>query len=257
VAQPQNVVVFAPHCPKSEGCKGSWWRWNGEPEWLLTRVEEISKEHAVDPARRYLIGWSGGATYIGMRSAAWFDTFAAVGLAGGGMAGHTCYAGAGADCGPIYYLMGDRNPYFELAVQARDHFRSCGHEVTWALQRGAGHAAEWRRFAAKRDAMLAWFLDHPYGCAQATPPAPSMEPAPATGPSPPAATEHTPTQPTPKPAPPVARSCGCKLAGRGGGVGWVASLLALALMGTRRRARRNPDRSRDRPRSERGAAVDR
>ena len=44
----------------------------------------VRHRHNTDPTRTYLAGWSGGATYIGYRAAAWSEHFAAVSLAGGG-----------------------------------------------------------------------------------------------------------------------------------------------------------------------------
>src|SRR5688500_9495387 len=55
-AKKHGLVVFLPRCPRSEGCQGSWWRWRGDPAWLLGQVEKIA---AIDPERRYLAGWSG------------------------------------------------------------------------------------------------------------------------------------------------------------------------------------------------------
>src|SRR5262249_8198989 len=63
-ASDAGVVLFAPRCPKDEGCSGSWWRWRGDPAWLERHVSAIEAKYPIDPERRFLAGWSGGATYL-------------------------------------------------------------------------------------------------------------------------------------------------------------------------------------------------
>ena len=168
-AEKAHVTLFAPRCPKSEGCAGSWWRWNGDPAWLLAQVESVSKRFPTDPNRRYLAGWSGGTTYASFYIPRWFPTFAAVSLAGGGAPPHQpdCLVDAGGACGPVHYLAGDRNPLFSLAEGAHAYLERCGHAVTWELHAGADHAAEWRAYERETGAILGWLLDHPEGCAAA------------------------------------------------------------------------------------------
>lgn len=168
--------VFAPQCPKSEGCKGSWWRWFGDVRWISERITELSGLVGVDPKRIYLAGWSGGASYLGMASPGWFPQVAALSLAGGGGPPRgSCLANAGKDCAPIHHLMGDRNPLFDLATSTRDAFIACGHEVTWELVPGADHAGEWRAYSARVAEIAWWLLDHSEGCAPAATPPPAPE----------------------------------------------------------------------------------
>src|SRR5690242_5403808 len=44
----------------------SFWKTDPDPSWVIAQVDAYAKQHAIDRSRVYLIGWSGGATYIGM-----------------------------------------------------------------------------------------------------------------------------------------------------------------------------------------------
>src|SRR5579862_1765049 len=57
-------ALLALQCPTELGCKGSWWQWDGDPSWVRDQVTAAATQHAIDPARIYLVGWSGGASYI-------------------------------------------------------------------------------------------------------------------------------------------------------------------------------------------------
>lgn len=197
-----HVVLFAPRCPVSEGCRGSYWQWNGDPSWLLHQVELVEAAHAIDPRRRYLAGWSGGTTYATFHFRSWFPTFAAVSLAGGGAppASSECFARAGGACAPVHYLQGDKNPLFSLAQGARTYIEGCGHEVAWELHAGADHAGEWRAYERETGAILAWLLAHPEGCA--APIDPSAPPSSATDPAASAAARPAPSVAAPTAAAP-------------------------------------------------------
>jgi hypothetical protein len=67
-AAPRGVAVLALACPVELGCKGSFWRWNGAPSWIVTQVDRLASHHAIDRSRTWLAGWSGGASYIGLRT---------------------------------------------------------------------------------------------------------------------------------------------------------------------------------------------
>ncbi|MBW2459058.1 MAG: hypothetical protein JRI68_31450, partial [Deltaproteobacteria bacterium] len=174
-----QVVLFAPRCPEDGTGGRSWWRWNGDPEWLWRHTRSVAERHGTDPARSYLAGWSGGATYIGYRAAAWSGRFAAVSLAGGGApttGGHcpTCPY-------PVHHLMGDHNPLLSLAESATEHFRSCGQTVTWELLPHHSHSATWRSYAtpAKLAEVLRWLQPHSTATCATSGPTPS-----GSGPSP-------------------------------------------------------------------------
>lgn len=154
----QGFAVLALECPASEGCKGSWWQWNGDPQWIRDQIAAVSEQRAIDDTRVYGVGWSGGATYLGMRAPAWADTFAALVIHGGGMAPSD--SACGTRTAPSYFLVGDKNPLHHLAVGLRDYAEACGTKPVWDLVRGAAHAGEARALTRKKArTILAWLAD--------------------------------------------------------------------------------------------------
>jgi len=252
-ASEAGVVLFAPRCPTEEGCSGSWWRWGGDPAWLERRVSAIEAKHPIDPARRFLAGWSGGATYLGLFAPRWFPRFAAVSLAGGGAPPSdrtTCApplraATAAGACAPVHYLMGDKNPLFSLAESTRDYLRACRHAVTWELLPGKDHGGEWRAYAAPEQttAILGWLLSHPQGCDAdadaAAPPGDAGVAEPAReGPA--LHSDETRAPPALPPSPATGSRCGCHAPGAAAGWDAGAWILGAALLASRRR--RSPSR---------------
>ena len=144
-------ALLAIECPADRGCKQSWWQWDGEPSYVFDLIDAVGKARAIDPARVYLVGWSGGASYIGYRAQAWSTRIAAVVLHGGGMppASDDCVAKL-----PAYFLVGDRNPLHSLAVRLRAFFDGCQQDVTWDLVQGADHAKEETALTAKKAATI-------------------------------------------------------------------------------------------------------
>ncbi len=154
-AEARGIAVFAPSCPRDEGCASqSWWRWNGSPAWLTSQIDVLAKHRPLDAERMWIVGWSGGASYIGYRSQELERTFAAIVIHGGGM------RPASDDCAvspaSVSFLVGDKNPLHSLAVELRDHYAACGNDLSWTLLKGADHAAEWRALPAHREAILDW-----------------------------------------------------------------------------------------------------
>lgn len=153
--------LLALDCPEHLGCKGgSWYRWDGDTEWLRDQVREVVRGRPIDRSRIYLIGWSGGATYIGKHIQDWPDMFAATVLHGGGVppVDGTCIDRAF----PAYFLVGDQNPAHGAARELRDYFERCGQEIEWDLVPGADHAGEDAALTAdKADEILAWLGQHP------------------------------------------------------------------------------------------------
>src|SRR4029079_16891244 len=113
----------------------------------------------VDAARIVLVGWSGGATYIGMHAQAWSDRFAAIVIHGGGQGtlGDRCAAigihgggqapladGCPSRALPAYFLVGDKNPLHGLAKDLRDWWQTCTKGVARGLLRAADHRAHER-----------------------------------------------------------------------------------------------------------------
>jgi poly(3-hydroxybutyrate) depolymerase len=149
-------ALLALECPHDRECKDSYWQWDGDPSWVIDQVAAVAKQTAIDPHRMYLVGWSGGASYIGARAIAWSPTFAAVVLHGGGMAPQA------ADCVdrlPAYFLVGDRNPLHRLAKDLRAYFDGCKQDVTWDVITGADHAKEETALGAKKAAAILTWLD--------------------------------------------------------------------------------------------------
>jgi len=170
-AKQRGWALLSLQCPASEKCPGSWWQWNGDPQWVRDRVADVAAQLSIDPDRTFLAGWSGGATYLGLRAPAWHDTFAGAVIHGGGMAPREEPAPCPARALPVYFLVGDKNPLHELARDLRDYFSRCKQELRWDLIAGADHAKEAAALDAKRAlAVLDWLAAHPrVGDLQSTP----------------------------------------------------------------------------------------
>lgn len=140
-ASARNIALLSLPCPPDLGCTNSFWAWNGEPSWITDRIESFSKRRAIDRDRMWIAGWSGGASYIGLRTRELEQTFAAIVLWGGGIppASDACSE----DKPPVFFLSGDQNPLQHLALQLRDHYTRCGNEVSFRLVKGADHHKEW------------------------------------------------------------------------------------------------------------------
>ena len=141
-AKQRGWALLSLQCPASEKCGGSWWQWNGDPQWVRDRVAQVAAQVSIDRDRTYVAGWSGGATYLGLRAPAWHDTFAAVVIHGGGMAPREEAPACPARALPVYFLVGNGNPLHELARDLRDYFVRCKQDVEWTLIPGADHAKE-------------------------------------------------------------------------------------------------------------------
>ncbi len=248
------VRVLAPLCPKSQGCQGSFWRWEGDPKWLFDQIDATAGLVAVDLDRVYFAGWSGGSTYLGLKMPAWFERAAAVSIAGGGAPPRApeCMPRAAA-CGPIHFMMGDKNPLFDFAERLHRALVGCGHEVQWELLPGADHGGEWRAYERRAPEIVWWLLDRARGCDATSVEAPPLSSAPsATGSSPSAEPARSPLPVPERTAPngPGARGnsgCSCEVhrevrrgrAGRGAGV--LAIGFGVLGLSRRRRARRDGD----------------
>jgi poly(3-hydroxybutyrate) depolymerase len=158
-AKARGWALLSLECPKEEGCPGSWWKWNGDPAWLLAQVAAVQSSLEIDPARIYLAGWSGGATYIGMHAPAWPEVFAGVVIHGGG---HAPSAECPARALPAYFLVGNANPLHHGAVDLRGWFDGCAYDVTWDLVKRGDHDKEERALTkAKAIAILDWLAARP------------------------------------------------------------------------------------------------
>lgn len=150
-------ALLAIECPKQHGCKDSYWKWNGDAQWIIDQVAATATQVNIDASRVYLVGWSGGATYIGWHVQAWPSTFAALVIHGGGDApsDKTCVDTR------AYFLVGEHNALHHLARQLREYLEGCKQPVKWDAFRG-GHAKE-RTALTRRKAneILDWLAVSP------------------------------------------------------------------------------------------------
>jgi dienelactone hydrolase len=153
-AQADGWAVLSLQCPcESE----SWYKWDGSPSWIRAQVDAVARKIAVDRDRIYLVGWSGGSTYIGMNAAAWSNDFAAVVIHGGGQPpdDDACPSHL-----PAYFLVGDRNPAFPAAKRLRAYLETCGQEVHWDLVEGADHHEEDEALDRSKARKILGWLEH-------------------------------------------------------------------------------------------------
>lgn len=148
----RHWALLALDLPKGD----SFWKVDPDPSWVIAQVDAYAKRRAIDRSRVYLVGWSGGATYIGMHVQAWQGTFAALVIHGGGVAPAD---DACVDL-PAYFLVGDKNPLHYLAVDLRGYFDKCGGTVKWDLVKGADHAREDAALTPKKGAAILDWLAH-------------------------------------------------------------------------------------------------
>lgn len=154
-AAKRGIAVLALKCPVDKGCKGSWWQWNGDPSWIASQVDAFAQKRAIDRTRVWLAGWSGGASYIGMRAQEFETKYAALVYHGGGVSpGGACAT----DPAPAYFLVSNGNPLHNLAVDLRKHEQACNVDVTWKLIPNVDHTGEWKALESNGGAIADWLL---------------------------------------------------------------------------------------------------
>ena len=155
-AEARGVAVLALQCPRSEGCSAqSWWQWDRPVDgWLTAQVDAVRRQRAIDEHRMWVVGWSGGASYIGRRTQEFERTFAAIVIHGGGVppASDVCPATRSG----VFFLVGDANPLHALSERLHDHYTSCSNPTVWTLVHRADHQAERASLASHREAILDW-----------------------------------------------------------------------------------------------------
>jgi MYXO-CTERM domain-containing protein len=232
-ASKRGIVVFAPTCPRSEGCTAqSWWKWDGDPSWLERQVDALGALRSIDSARMWIAGWSGGGTYLGWNTQAIEHDYAALVIHGGGVrpASQACVAPRAG----IYFLGGDRNPLHDLAEQLHDYYAStCPHEdLSWTVLKGVDHVGERRALGTYREAILDWLSTRRRPAA-----GPDMVDAGAPPPTPSTVASSPPTlpfHPVSSPAP-VPSSCRCTATGAQAKSAAAPGLMALLLGAALRR----------------------
>lgn len=233
-AAPRDVALLSLACPSKLGCKNSWWQWNGDPSWIVQQVDRLAGMRPIDRDRMWIAGWSGGGTYIGMRTQAIERTFAGIVIHGGGIwpSSDDCPATKAR----VVFLVGDRNPLHKNGLALRDHYARCRNELTFHLLPGAEHEGEWKALPEKGGAILDLLatarMPRPTPVVVATTIA-AAAPDDASVPSAPVAVSPVPSVP----APPRA-GCGCTTSERGG-AGALAMLGPVVLFLVRRRRARS------------------
>jgi poly(3-hydroxybutyrate) depolymerase len=240
---PRGVALLSLACPSELGCKRSWWQWNGNPTWITDQIERLAARHPIDHERLWLAGWSGGASYMGMRTQELERTFAALVIHGGGI--WPSRADCAPEKAPIVFLAGDQNPLHAHVLKLREHYEHCGNEISFMLLRGAEHTREWSALD-KRGGEILDLLGTKRRVAAATPPATPAPPSP----SPVAASGASTSTPAPAPlgaSPPEPvrprAGCGCDLAGAAPrSSSWMVAAMFI-LLASRRAASRSSERS--------------
>ncbi len=209
----QGIALLSLACPKDRGCQGSYWKWNGPPEWIDDQIAALAQKRTIDRTRMWIAGWSGGATYIGFRSLDLEKRFSAFVIHGGGAPPGTT------DCGSntvgAYFLVGASNPLHGLQVGLHDYYVACKQETQWTVLAGADHDVEWKALSSHGPAIVRWLLDHRRVAANVTPASDAgatsqVEDAAAPADAAPAAAAST----APAVVPPSRHSgCGCAVAG--------------------------------------------
>lgn len=176
--RPRGFALLSLSCPAELGCKGSFWRWDGDPSWLDQQVAVAARLISVDRERVFLVGWSGGASYMGWRADALSRSFAALVFHGGGMAPRQGDDGRPERCAtpplPALFLVGDKNPLHHLAQSLRKSLLACAHDVTWRLLPGADHDGERAALSDSKKVtdVLDWLQAHPRRAPTAEPASP-------------------------------------------------------------------------------------
>lgn len=141
---------------------------------------EARRGATFDERSRALVGWSGGASYIGYRSQAFEALFPRILFHGGGIppAQTTCLEHSQA---AVAFFVGDKNPLHYLATTLRDYYTQCHADVTFTLLPGKNHGGEWLALTKARVAeWLAWLFPRPLAASPVTGPTDYAIKAPAT-----------------------------------------------------------------------------
>lgn len=164
-----DTILLVPRCPRELGCTTqSYWQWlvgrGHDNEWLGSLVDAMAARYAIDPARIYATGYSGGATYLGWYVPEHPTRFAAVAhVAGGAPLGGRCPA-----CKlPVSFTIGATDPMLDqYTAPLRRFYEACGgHEVTWRVLPGVTHESILDHLQAGRAReILGWLLTKRAAC---------------------------------------------------------------------------------------------
>ena len=164
----ERVHLVSLRCPTELGCRTSFWQWKStsghDPGWLGAQINAAKARFAVDAARVYAAGYSGGATYLGWYGPTHPSDFAAIAhIAGGTPWGTRC-----PDCKvPVFFTLGASDPMLVPYTRPlRDYYEGCGgHEIVWQTLLGVTHEGILGIVqAGKGREILTWLLAHRAAC---------------------------------------------------------------------------------------------
>ena len=246
----ERVYLVSLRCPVDLGCRTSFWQWRGtathDPGWIRAQIAAAQARFAVDPARIYAAGYSGGATYLGWYAPTYPRELAAVAHIAGGMPWGTPCPSCKV---PVSFTLGVGDPMLVPYTRPlRDYYAACGgHEIAWQTLPGVTHEGIIPTVqAGKGKEILAWLLTHRAACNDAAVDAGIVAAVPddrdaatlidaAAPPDPPPRLSTS----TPPPIAPRASSCACDFGAQGGEIAPAVGLALLALVAARRRRRAN------------------
>ena len=136
-----GMVLTSLLCPRDKGCNNSWWKWylspRHAPSWVGEQIDEVSRQVAIDPARIYAAGYSGGASYLGYYGPTNPDRFAAIAHVAGGV---QFVSECSKSKTPVLFLIGNQDPMLSLYVN-RLHawYGGCGNPMSWRVLPGVTH----------------------------------------------------------------------------------------------------------------------
>lgn len=170
-----NVILFAPQCPNDEGCRlrngtagytNSWWGWlqyskQYDDHWISREVSAIAARYNLDRSREYLVGWSGGADYLGWYALTHASQFAAAAFVVGGTPyDQSCPSERLAG----YFLMGSTDFRYQSGqpTEVAAVLRRCGDPTKMIVLPGDDHettimAVIDQGYATR---ILSWLLRH-------------------------------------------------------------------------------------------------
>lgn len=162
-----GMLMLSLKCPNALGCNqydGSWWQWEAyvaghDETWVGEQVDAVEAEYNVELQRVFLVGFSGGSSYLSWYARDFSDRFAAVAYLAGG------YAPWNGQCQepcpiPAYFLIGTNDFLLDGAQELRDYYQSCGHEVVFDLHQGIDHEI----ISSGLPALMTWFGSHEHLC---------------------------------------------------------------------------------------------
>jgi poly(3-hydroxybutyrate) depolymerase len=172
VTTSRNVILFAPQCPTSAGCRlpngtgstNSWWGWlqfspTYNDGWLGRQISRVEARYAINRSQEYAFGWSGGADYLGWYALRDGARFAGVAFVAGGIPYlQSCPSTRLA----AFFILGAADPRYQSGQpsQVKAVFDRCGDKTKLVLLPGADHAGttaalESRAFAG---GVLDWLM---------------------------------------------------------------------------------------------------